>query len=247
MFHPTFLDFDLTQLILPGFDAGVSRTFCFAMFVYNLHTIQSIILHQKAIGITTATTQKTNRWLHDPYTYGVVFHFFERTKTSTMNSFFYTLKALLVETCVAKGLLWEYYASEITHNFHVSCLKCTICLKIVSRPVCQYPEYCLLKNGGLNKTISRHNGQALAGTPKESCFDSGQGQETALFSETSRQALRPVQPPIQLVMEALSPGLKRPGREFDHSPPYRAKMKNDWNHTWTPPISLHVVQRDFNF
>ena len=39
MFHPTFLDFDLSQLNLPTFDAGVSRTFCFAMFVYNLHTI----------------------------------------------------------------------------------------------------------------------------------------------------------------------------------------------------------------
>jgi hypothetical protein len=39
MFHPTFLDFDLSQLTLPIFDAGFSLTFFFAIFVYNLHTI----------------------------------------------------------------------------------------------------------------------------------------------------------------------------------------------------------------
>jgi hypothetical protein len=38
------------------------------MFVYNPHTIYSIILHQKTIYITIATSQETNRWLHDPYT-----------------------------------------------------------------------------------------------------------------------------------------------------------------------------------
>jgi hypothetical protein len=39
MFHPTFLDFDLSQLTLPIFDAAFSRTFFFAMFVHNLHNI----------------------------------------------------------------------------------------------------------------------------------------------------------------------------------------------------------------
>jgi hypothetical protein len=37
-----------------------------------------------------------------------------------------------------------------------------------------------------------------------------------LFSTASRPALRPTQPLIQWVLEALSPGVKRPGRQADH-------------------------------
>jgi hypothetical protein len=39
-----------------------------------------------------------------------------------------------------------------------------------------------------------------------------------LFTTASRTALGPTQPPIQGVPGALSLGLKRPGREADHSP-----------------------------
>jgi hypothetical protein len=35
----------------------------------------------------------------------------------------------------------------------------------------------------------------------------------------------PTQPPIQWVPEALSLGVKRPGREADHSPPSSAEVK----------------------
>jgi hypothetical protein len=38
-------------------------------------------------------------------------------------------------------------------------------------------------------------------------------------------ALGPTQPPIQWVPGALSLGIKRPGREADHSPPSSAKVK----------------------
>jgi hypothetical protein len=38
------------------------------------------------------------------------------------------------------------------------------------------------------------------------------------FSTVSRQALGPIQPNIQWVQGALSPGVKRPGHETDHSP-----------------------------
>jgi hypothetical protein len=38
-------------------------------------------------------------------------------------------------------------------------------------------------------------------------------------------ALEPTQPPIQWVPGALSLGVKRPGREADHSPPSRAEVK----------------------
>jgi hypothetical protein len=37
------------------------------------------------------------------------------------------------------------------------------------------------------------------------------------------------------------PGVKRPGREADHSPPSSAEVKNTWSYTSTPPIRLHGV------
>jgi hypothetical protein len=40
---------------------------------------------------------------------------------------------------------------------------------------------------------------------------------------------------------ALSLGVKRPGREADHSPPSSAEVKNAWSYTSTPPIRLHGV------
>jgi hypothetical protein len=48
-------------------------------------------------------------------------------------------------------------------------------------------------------------------------FESRQGLRIFLFSTVSRLALGPTQPPIQLVAGALSLGVKRPGREADHS------------------------------
>jgi hypothetical protein len=47
-----------------------------------------------------------------------------------------------------------------------------------------------------------------------------------IFSTSSRPALGPIQPPIQGVSEALSVGVKRPGREADHSFPTSAEVKN---------------------
>jgi hypothetical protein len=42
------------------------------------------------------------------------------------------------------------------------------------------------------------------------------------------------QTPIQWVLGALSPGVKRPEREADHSPPASAEDKNAWGYTSTP-------------
>jgi hypothetical protein len=55
-----------------------------------------------------------------------------------------------------------------------------------------------------------------------------------LFTTASRTALEPTQPPIQWVPESLSLGVKRPGREADHSPPSSAEVKNAWSYTSTP-------------
>jgi hypothetical protein len=46
-----------------------------------------------------------------------------------------------------------------------------------------------------------------------------------LFSTSSRPVLGSTQPPIQWVPTALSPEVKRPGREADHSPPTSAEVK----------------------
>jgi hypothetical protein len=37
------------------------------------------------------------------------------------------------------------------------------------------------------------------------------------------------------------PGVKRPGRETDHSPPSNAEVKNAWSYTFAAPILLHGV------
>jgi hypothetical protein len=52
---------------------------------------------------------------------------------------------------------------------------------------------------------------------------------------SSLPALLPNQSLIQLVTDALSQGLKRPGREAHHIPPSIAEVKNTWSYTSTPP------------
>jgi hypothetical protein len=41
-----------------------------------------------------------------------------------------------------------------------------------------------------------------------------------------------------VVPGALSPGVKRPGREVDHSPPASAEVKKMWTYTSTPPYAF---------
>jgi hypothetical protein len=48
----------------------------------------------------------------------------------------------------------------------------------------------------------------------------------------------PPQPPIQWVPGALSPEVKRPGREADHLPPTSAEIKKMWIYTSIPPYTL---------
>jgi hypothetical protein len=57
----------------------------------------------------------------------------------------------------------------------------------------------------------------------------------------SRTAMAPTQPPLQGVPESLSLGVKRPGREADHSLPSSAEIKNAWSYTSTFPVRLHGV------
>jgi hypothetical protein len=56
-------------------------------------------------------------------------------------------------------------------------------------------------------------------------FDSRRGLGIFLFTTVSRTALGPTQLPIRWVPGALSLGVKRPGREADHSPPSSAEVE----------------------
>jgi hypothetical protein len=60
------------------------------------------------------------------------------------------------------------------------------------------------------------------------------------FTTASRPALQPTQRPIKTVPVAFPPGIKRPGREANHSPPSSAEVKNAWNYTSTPKYVFTV-------
>jgi hypothetical protein len=51
----------------------------------------------------------------------------------------------------------------------------------------------------------------------------------------SRPALGPNQPQNRWITRAFTPGLKRPRRELDHSPPPSAEVKDASSYTSTPP------------
>jgi hypothetical protein len=63
-----------------------------------------------------------------------------------------------------------------------------------------------------------------------------------LLSKLSRPALGSTQPPIQWVPGALSggDGVKRPGREADHTPPSSTEVKKMWIYISTPPYAFMV-------
>ena len=64
------------------------------------------------------------------------------------------------------------------------------------------------------------------------------GQDVISCPKPSRSALRPTQYPTERVPVFFS-GIKRPGREFNHSYRSSAEVKNERSNTSTPPISLH--------
>jgi hypothetical protein len=69
-------------------------------------------------------------------------------------------------------------------------------------------------------------------------FDSRRGPGIFLFTTAPRTALGPTQPPIQWVPGTISLGVKRPGREADHSPLSSAEVKNASSCTSTPQYVL---------
>jgi hypothetical protein len=55
---------------------------------------------------------------------------------------------------------------------------------------------------------------------------------------SSTPALGSTQPHIQYVPGDISPGVKRPGREADHSPPTTVEVKKMWIYTYTSPYAF---------
>jgi len=71
-----------------------------------------------------------------------------------------------------------------------------------------------------------------------------------LVLDLTRPALGSTHPPIQWVPGALSPGVKRLGREADHSPPSSTEIKNAWCCTSIPQyvfIAWSLVKHRENF
>jgi hypothetical protein len=74
---------------------------------------------------------------------------------------------------------------------------------------------------------SRYSDRLRAGRPRGRSSSPGR-IKLFLLSTSYRLVLEPTHPPIQWGQGALSSGLKRPGREADHSSPTSAEIKNMW-------------------
>jgi hypothetical protein len=59
-----------------------------------------------------------------------------------------------------------------------------------------------------------------------------------LCATSSRPALGPAKTSIQWVPAIVTPEVKRPPREADHSPPPSSEVKNAWSYTSTPQYVL---------
>jgi hypothetical protein len=73
------------------------------------------------------------------------------------------------------------------------------------------------------------------GRPRVQISRPGMGKIFSPFSEMSTPILGPTKLPIQWAMGTLSPGVKRPGRETDHSLPTSAEVKKMWIYISIPP------------
>jgi hypothetical protein len=92
-------------------------------------------------------------------------------------------------------------------------------------------RYLLGTKGSRDRAVSIATGYGLDG-PRGRNLSSGKGK-VFLLSTSSRPVLGPTQPSIQWVPGALSPGVKRPGHEADHSPPTSVEVKKTWIYTST--------------
>jgi hypothetical protein len=79
------------------------------------------------------------------------------------------------------------------------------------------------RSGSRDSSVGKALGYGLDDRGSRIRFPGGLG--IFLFNTASRTALGPIQPTIQWIKGALSLGVKRPGREADHSPPSNLEVK----------------------
>jgi hypothetical protein len=103
-----------------------------------------------------------------------------------------------------------------------------------SLPLCKFPN--TFRGTGRVQSVC-----GVAHGVDDQRLESQQGQVIFFFSNASRPALGPIDPPIQWVLVLISGGLKRPLHEFHHSRPSRTQVTNEWNYTSAPRKSLHRV------
>jgi hypothetical protein len=86
---------------------------------------------------------------------------------------------------------------------------------------------------------SRYCDWLLAARPRSRSSSPGRAKNFH-FSMSSRPTLASNQPPIQWVPGVLSPRVKRPALETDHSPPTSAEVKKMWTYEYasTPPYAF---------
>jgi hypothetical protein len=84
---------------------------------------------------------------------------------------------------------------------------------------------------------SRYSDWLRAGRPRSRSSSPGRVKKV-LSSTSSNPALGSTKPPTQWVPGDLSQGVKRQGREADHSTPTSAEVKNTRIYTSTPPYDF---------
>jgi len=85
-----------------------------------------------------------------------------------------------------------------------------------------------------------------AGNPRNRGSTTGRSKRF-VSSPAFRLVLEPNQPLIRWIPKDLSPGLKRPGRDSDHSIQSNAEVKKDWSNTYSCPTCLKGVKMGILF
>jgi hypothetical protein len=145
-------------------------------------------------------------------------------------------------------LLSQLFSRKWQHLHHIYCRAsyCVLCTRWFLRASLFY-DICMALNFYSkwrfcsafyvtkgNGKCSRHSDWLRTGRSRGRSLSPGR-DKLFLLSTSSRPVLGLNQLPIQWVPGALSPGVKRPGRESDHSPSIAAEAENTWIYTSIPP------------
>jgi hypothetical protein len=97
----------------------------------------------------------------------------------------------------------------------------------------------------LRTTLTRWSWDSVVDTSTGYGLD-GRGVGVRVLFTSSKLALGSTQPPIQWLSGLFPRGLKRTGREADHSPPTSAEVKNNVDLYIHSPTRLHGVVLTFH-